>query len=94
MPAVELSEVKDGNSCGILGLPFLRGFSLVRLDFGGMKLTIEGKQQYNHRYLADYTADGDLFGLERNAPALQVVADDSVTSDFLRFLVDFLSLIF
>lgn len=88
VPAVELSEVKDGNSCGILGLPFLRGFSLVRFDFGGMKLTIEGKQQYNQRYLADYTADGDLFGLERNAPALKVVADDSVTSDFLRFLVD------
>lgn len=88
VPAVELSEVKDGNSCGILGLPFLRGFSLVRFDFGGMKLTIEGKQQYNHRYLTDYTADGDLFGLERNAPALQAVTDDSVTSDFLRLLVD------
>lgn len=88
VPSIEFSPMKDGNSCGILGLPFLRSYAHVRMDFNKMELSLDGQQSYYHRYLTDYTADGDLFGLERNAPALLAVAEDDVAENFLHFLVE------
>lgn len=65
-----LRDYRLADRDGALGVPFLRGFSEVTLDFRDMRLSVGGPCDYRPLHVFDYVERGDFFALERNAASL------------------------
>lgn len=76
MPYAELTDMHAYDHEGVLGVPFLKSFKKLRMDFRHMCLTASGVQPFHYRDIEQWINDGNLFCLDRNLDAISVVTDD------------------
>lgn len=76
VPYAELSDMHAYDHEGVLGVPFLKSFKKLRMDFRHMRLTASGVQPFHYRDIEQWINDGNLFCLDRNLDAISVVTDD------------------
>lgn len=75
VPFLTLQDTRRPDRDGALGMPFLRSFHDVTLDYAAMRITPSQPQEYRPLQVFDYIERSDFFGLERNAEALSAVID-------------------
>lgn len=76
VPYAELTDMHAYDHEGVLGVPFLKSFKKLRMDFRHMCLTASGVQPFHYRDIEQWINDGNLFCLDRNLDAISVVTDD------------------
>lgn len=80
------TESRATGHSGMLGVPFLRSFGEVRLNFHDMSARFFLPAPYKPLSVYSYMEQGDFFALERNAQSLGQTCGDKETA-LLRLLV-------